>query len=453
MRIQLLCDHKWRDLPNLASLKVYLSHVGHTVLISTTKDAQALIKIFRPHIVVLNHLFSEANRNLARVLKLYGIGVVVLPTEGVSHPEFSSIVHGAFSDYRNADLILAWGEPVAQGIRERWGFSERRVPVLGCNRTDFYHAHYAKMIESRAAFCSAYNLNPNKPIVTWATQYGCAHLTEDSQSTNLRQWLREIEDVGVKDTYERLGISALDVPKLNSLAREAAAKAFFMLAKALPEVQFLIKPHPIEEQNYYRRWIEQSKSTNIRFCPRTYIWNVLNSSDIELHRHCTTAVEAWLWSKPTIEMQFREQPELAWPDREAGSETASSEDQLIAVVRNYLQDRTIAQFRQLHRESYIQRWFGSPDGKRCVSTGAAIHELAMTLNPRRSMFRSMSGIATSRRESMGAALRFVLNRTPNQQALFPKQTALDKNDQDKLITRKDVNDYCRQIRPCVRKLI
>jgi hypothetical protein len=453
MRIELLCDHKWRDLPNLAALKIYLSNLGHTVLVTTTKDAQALAKIFHPDIVVLNHLFSEANRRLANVLKQSGIGVIVLPTEGVSHPEFSSIVHGAFSDYRDADLILAWGEPVAKGIRERWGFSDKRVPVLGCNRTDFYHTNYSAIIESRSKFCSAYNLDPAKPIVTWATQYGCAHLTEGSQSENLRQWLREIAEVGVKEVYERLGIPAVEVPKLNSLARDAAAKAFFKLAKAFPEVQFLIKPHPIEEQSYYRRWIEQSDSKNITFCPRTYIWNVLNASDIELHHHCTTAVEAWLWKKPTIEMNLREQPELAWPDREAGSDSVRDGDQLIAVVSDYLMNPTVSQILQTHRTSYVERWFGAVDGKRCVSTGAAIHEFALSLPPRRKLFQSIRGIEINKRDVVSAGLRYFLNKTPSQRLLLLKKSVPNQNDQDKLVVRKDVIEYCRQIRPSVMKSI
>ena len=40
-KLLLLCDHKWRDLPNLVVLKYYLNLLGHHVIICSTKDTKA----------------------------------------------------------------------------------------------------------------------------------------------------------------------------------------------------------------------------------------------------------------------------------------------------------------------------------------------------------------------------------------------------------------------------
>lgn len=445
MRIHLLCDHKWRDLPNLTALQIRLQCLGHNVLLSTTKDARAMIAAFRPDCVVLNHLFSAAHRNLAKNLRAAGIAVVVLPTEGAMRPEFTTLGEGEFTDFSLADLFLAWSEPAAAGIRARWGFDESRVPVAGCNRFDFYDPRFAGAVDSRETFCARYGLDPARPIVTWATQYGYAHLAADPDSPRYRQWLKEIADVGVFACYERIGLDPREVPGLFAQGRDAAADAFFILARAVPDAQFLIKPHPVEDLDYYRHRIAAADLHNVRFCQSEYIWNVLKASDIELHRQCTTAVEDWMWGKPTIEMGMDFVPQWAWKEREDGSDVARDAEELIALVRGYLDGGTVDAARQAYRRDYIHRWFGPADGRRCAVTGEMIDAFLKERGRKRGYLRPIKGLNASPKDALGAVLRYRLNRLPNQPLLRRAVAAKDAVGFDKLIARPDVLAYRRRI--------
>ena len=449
MRIHLLCDHKWRDLPNLTALKISLERLGHQVLLSTTLDAHAMIKAFRPDCIVLNHLFSDANRKIARLMKASGAIVVVLPTEGAVRPEFVTLAEGEFSDYTLADLHLCWSQSAAEDICRRWGFDAERAPVAGCNRFDFYHSNFASVVDTREDFCSKYGLDPSRPIITWGTQYCYAHLNGKKGTPEFARWQREFADVGASVCYERIGVDPDEIPTFHAEGRQISARAFFVLTKAMPNAQFLIKPHPVEELDFYRREIEQSGCTNIRFCPANYIWNVLNASDIQLHRHCTTAIESWMSQRPTIEMDFGPSVGLSWVEREGGSDSASNPEELIAIVSDYLSGRHLSQECLDYRRDYVERWFGPQDGKRCSETAKLLHCFLEKHGRRRQYFQAIVGLNTTPVKSLGALLRYSLNRLPDAPFFRPMPKKKATVSFDKLITRGDVAAYAVKLESVV----
>jgi hypothetical protein len=440
VRVQLLCDHKWRDLPNLTAIKIHLEHLGHRVLLSTTKDALSLMQWFRPDCVVFNHLFGVTYRNLARNLQEAGIAVVLLPTEGAMRPEFATIAAGEFTDFSACDLFLNWSENAARLLRERWRAGETAAPVIGCTRLDFYSLQFGPAIKSRDLFCRQYGLDLKRPIVTWATQYGYAHLT--APSAERERFLRESVEFGVAACCARIGQDLAEIPRLHAEGREVASEAFFAAASEMPLVQFVIRPHPMDARDYYRRKMRECGLDNVVFCANDYIWNVLNASDIHLHRHCTTAVEAWMWGKPTIEMGMDDVPQWRWPEREAGSDMVSDARALTSTIRDYLNGRKVDAATDRYRRDYIRTWFGTGDGRRCADAAAAISGLLARRGRRRRYLTSLGAVCAKPRQTVGAALRYVLGKKPNER-LFGKTATLAAGPEDKLITRRDVTSYQR----------
>lgn len=439
MRIQLLCDHKWRDLPNLTAIKLELERLGHRVLVSTTKDAVALMQWFRPDCVVFNHLFGETYGRLSRALRDAGIAVVMLPTEGAMRPEYVSIAAGEFADFGACELFLPWSENAARQLRDRWQLFESASPVIGCTRFDFYSPQFASAITSRDDFCRQYGLDPRRPIVTWATQYGYAHLVD---ATAAREKLvREAVDVGLIACNERIGVKFEEIPRMHAEGRDAAAGAFFAAAKALPQAQFVVRPHPVEDRDYYRRKMRELSLDNVAFAPSDYIWNVLNASDVHLHRQCTTAVEAWMWDKPTIELGMDAFPQWQWSDREAGSDIVQDEVQLVQTIRDYLDRRKVDEAVRRYRRDYIHTWFGPDDGERCATAARVISAFLAERGERRRYFTSLGSVRTRPREALTAGLRYALTKKPNERLIGP--TPQSTGPEDKLITRQDVTRYAR----------
>ena len=441
MRIQLLCDQKWRDLPNLAAIKVQLEKLGHRVLLSTTKDAMPMIRAFRPDCVVFNHLFGQRYRDLATVLRKAGVAIVLLPTEGVTHPCSLALMSGESTDYSLADMLLPWNQPVADMITERWGGGEEKVPVVGCTRFDFYDPQFESAVVSREKFCRRFDLDPNKPIITWATQYVFAHL--HTSPAEREKFLSDTADFGLDAFFQRQRTTSDEVPAIHYDARGAAAESVLKLVKAIPDAQVILKPHPAEDQKFYRRLIDECASGNLRFCPQDYIWNVLNASEVHLHRHCTTAVEAWNWNKPTIEMAMNSRHE-SWPEREAGSDIAQDGDGLISLVRGYLDGAKVDEQRRQYRQAYIDRWFGGEHGRRCIRAAEKIDNLLRTRGRQRTMMTPLRGIQASTRQTVTAVMRYLLSLRPND-SLVSRRPVEVVDPKDKQITRNDVRAYTRLV--------
>lgn len=446
MRIQLLCDQKWRDLPNLAVIKLFLERLGHRVLLSTTKDQHAMIKAFRPECVVFNHLFAPANQMLARALRASGVAVVILPTEGAVRPELTGIGDGEFADDWQMDLFLAWSGPAADGIRARWKLDAATAPVIGCTRFDFYTERFGHTITPREVFCRDHRLDPARPIVTWATAFAYAGVQRDP--VRLRQLLAEMEGNGLAACYRRIGMEPARVPEAFEEARAASSEAFFALARARPHVQFIVRPHPADDRAFFERMIDQNGLDNVRFCPRDYIWNVLAASDLHLHRHCTTAVEAWMWDKPTIEMAMENIPEWQWPEREAGSITARDTAELVGAVDAVLAGQRVDEETRRYRRSYIETWFGPQDGCRCAAAAETIDRFLAGRGRRRSALTPIRGLSASPTTSAVAVMRHVLGRRANE-PLLRSVPAAKIDPMDKLATRRDTVAYEALVRPCL----
>ena len=167
-----------------------------------------------------------------------------------------------------------------------------------------------------------------------------------------------------------------DVPKRDYMSRELFLDAFVTLVRNFPEVNFALKLHPSEDHQFYKDLIRKNLSSSagrVRIIAHEYIWDVLNATDIELNRSCTTAIESWLLGKPTIEMQLNPNEYYFSPHFAAGSDVVSSVSELMEKVSSYLAGSSIPENLQLSRDKFLQKWCNSPDGSATNAVVEHIH--------------------------------------------------------------------------------
>lgn len=440
MKIHLLCDQKWRDLPNLCALKLALENMGHKVLASTTRDARALISAWAPDCVVLNNLVTPENQTLTDLLRQSRIKVAILPTEGMAgsaRPELGGLVEGEYSRTWNPDLFLTWSDAAAESLRLRHDWSAARARATGCARFDFYTPGFAAAIKPKTAFCKEHGIDPGRPIVTWATTYAFAELISDPQYYD--SFERQGTASGVVACYAKLGMDIRRFGEAMAFGRDLATQSVMALARQRPDWQIIIRPHPAEKRKFYQDHIRKNGLQNVHFAPADYIWNILNATDLHLHRHCTTAVEAWCWGKPTIEMAMDNVPEFAWPEREAGSDAVFDLEQLLAVADSRIAKAPIEPPLAAYRRDYIAKWFGPLDGKNCLRAAQAIDDIARDARP-----ESRSVIAKNLSVGMlaiaSSLFNFALNRPPNA-SLVALESDQRLDPLDRWARRSDVKQY------------
>ncbi|MBI9044553.1 MAG: hypothetical protein JEZ06_08710 [Anaerolineaceae bacterium] len=373
MRIQLNCDHKWRDWAVLSLLKFILENkYNHEVFLVSRNDRDKAEDVFSPHCIVIPHVNGTSQLEYVKSQKSKSKLVVVLPTEGRPiYKELLDYFYGDYTDYNDIDLFLSWNYPITSGIIDKKKIATSKIRTIGCPRFDFYSSKYNKTVLNKVDFSNKYNLELNKPIVTWATQYNYArfHMSENDWGVN------DLIKNGVGDCFNKHGYNIGDFPKDQYHERNDALEAFLSVASEKPEINFIIKPHPAEDSSFYKEIIKKNNLKNITFIYHEHIWNILNNSNIHLQRHCTTGIEAWLLEKPTVEMEMGNSHPFIWKEMSNGSEIAKSKSHLGSIIDYYLEGGEIPKKIINSRKEYLERWFYKVDGNRTLEAAFEINNL------------------------------------------------------------------------------
>lgn len=379
-RILFLVDFKYRDLPGLALVKWFLkSKYGYEVLLVPNVPGvseNVFVPTFKPHLVVYPQFVHPATAARAEALKRQGISICVIPVEGMSYfQEDCEQSSGKFGGLLNSvDLFFVWNEMIADVIETYRTLPPKRYSVAGVPRFDFYHPRFRKLFMTKQELCRKYGLDPSKPIVTWAT---------NSPLTNYHGNQKGIAALSQRYQDRHLDSSPLyqDIPDLvrrDVRTRQIHTEAFLRLAKHFPEVNFIIKVHPGEKIQWYQTMGQRESLKNLAIFAWEYIWDVLVSTNVHLHRACMTAIEAYLLGKPAIDLQLNPEEWLFSEKIAEGGDAARTEEELTERVLFYLEGGSIPTEKALAREKIIHWWCGVVDGNRSEYHADRIHQFFET---------------------------------------------------------------------------
>jgi surface carbohydrate biosynthesis protein len=374
-KILIAVDHKWRDLAGHVYAGLLLEQLGHEVHYARNNQEKNFISTIKPDLVLMNHLIPPNKQKFAKYLQSQNIRVVILPTEGM--PTLAGMrnhMGGKGCDLSGVDLHFVWNQPMADILRENQTLADDKIVVAGVPRFDFYKEPLKAILLTKAAFLKKYELDSRYPLITFATNFTQASFHTSNQDFYLRNANKYGRDKVLEELYGDLS----DVPKRDYISRELFLKAFVSLVQNFAEVNFALKLHPTEDHQYYKDLLSKdlsSSASRVRIIAHEYSWDVLNATDIELNRSCTTAIESWLLGKPTIEMQLNPDEYYFSQEFASGSDMVRTSDELIEKVSNYLAGASIPENLQKARDQFLRKWCNSPDGKSTKTVVDHIHHL------------------------------------------------------------------------------
>ena len=373
--ILIAVDHKWRDLAGYVYAGLLLERLGHRVDYVRNNLEKHYISSIKPDLVLMNHLIPTKKQEFAKYLQRQNIRVAIMPTEGMPTLEgMRNHMGGKHCDLSAVDLHFVWNQPMADILRENQTLADDKIVVVGVPRFDFYRKPLTSILLTKSAFLKKYELDTRYPLVTFATNFTQASFHTSNQDFYLRNAKKYGRDKVIEELYGDLD----DVPKRDFMSREIFLDAFVKLVRNFPEVNFVLKLHPTEDHQFYKDLISKnlsSSASRVRIIVHEYIWDVLNATDIELNRSCTTAIESWLIGKPTIEMQLNPDEYYFSAEFASGSDMVRSSDELVEKVSYYLSGASVPQSLQRAREQFIQKWCHSPDGNSTKTMVENIHHL------------------------------------------------------------------------------
>lgn len=374
-KILIAIDQKWRDLPGYVYAGLLLEKLGHKVHFVRNNLEKHCISKFKPNLLVLNHLFSKKKQEFAKYLKRKNIHIALMPTEGIPTLEgMRRFLGGQYCDLSGVDLHFVWNRPMADILRENKTLDDHKIVVVGIPRFDFYKKSLSSTLLNRSAFFKKYELDVRYPLVTFATNFTQASF----HTANQDFYLKNTSKYGHDKVFEALYGDLNDIPKRDFMSRKILLDAFITLVRNFSKVNFILKLHPAEDHQFYKDLISKNLSASasrVRVIVHEYIWDVLNATDIELNRSCTTAIESWLLGKPTIEMQLNPDEYYFSPEHASGSDIVRTSNELSEKVLHYLSGGSVAQNLQHNRDEFIRKWCHSPDGNSTKTMVEYIHHL------------------------------------------------------------------------------
>jgi surface carbohydrate biosynthesis protein len=375
--IVLVVDHKWRDLPGMTALAVTLEDTyGLTTrLIPYSRWQESLIED-RPQILAVSILYGSRGRAIIRTAREMGVKVVVIMTEGRPNNIFSMTYSvGKDSGIDGADMVLVWSDTIRDFMLREGILPQDRVKVVGAHRFDIYRPPLDRMIMPRKIFVNKYGLDEKRPIISWATNFTIADFHLKNQEFLVRDW----ENLGISKfpVYSR----PLEAAQNDWDARNQSLAIMRELLRARPHVQLMIKPHPAEHHDSYKEFVRKCRSElgeRIVFIGSEYIWDVLNSANVHVHRLCTTGVEAWFLNVPSIDLHVRDYNPWsiklpgACAEAVPGCDLVHDLDSLLERIDYYLDGGKPTDEQYKARERYIARWLYKVDGMRCQEYGKVL---------------------------------------------------------------------------------
>jgi surface carbohydrate biosynthesis protein len=367
VKAALVVDNPKRDLAGLALVAHELLKLGVEPYLVPMYQQGYDVPLIAPEAVLVNYA-RPTNKALLAGYRSLGIRVIVMDTEGgvLSETGVDSPANWAqfFRDSglnANVDRYLFWGPRVREAFAAAQALPPERLEVTGCPRYDYCNDRWSGLL--------AY---PRRGFVLVNTNFSAIN----------PQFSRSAEDEF--EVFTRAGW-----PRDYTLALFAELRTAFPryldaiagLAARKPQRPIIVRPHPFEDAEVYRR--RYADLPNVEVDATGNVLNVLAAADCMVHLNCGSAVETVLLGKTPISLEYLNTPCMR---SHASLPSAISCHALDEADLDALIDSPAERGRRWDaaalRERYIEPWFHTIDGRASARTAAAIAD-AVGAGPRR----------------------------------------------------------------------
>jgi len=142
------------------------------------------------------------------------------------------------------------------------------------------------------------------------------------------------------------------------------------LAKRNPGWNFIIKVHPAEWVNPYFDISE--RISNIKVAYNMPVREFLYHTDVLLQRNCTTATEAWILGKPTINLEVGNYLRPVREEYSSGTTRVTDLASAESAIIKFLSGASIESNQLKIRDEFIRDFYFETDGKSAERAASAI---------------------------------------------------------------------------------
>lgn len=293
-------------------------------------------------IIILKSL-TKYEVNFYKQLKKRGFLIVLLHAEGGIHYKDNqdtilSFFNPSLLEY--VDYNFVYGEAVRNDIIKYCGnrFAKNTI-VTGEPRFDLLKPEYISFFNDEIKMIK----KDYGDFILINTSFSAAN-----PSVGINRFL---EVVNSEPTYtDKTKQLIIEKTQFLSEVLPLYIEAIKYAAKVFPKINFVIRPHPSESDDFYKNNFNSFQ--NIYVTKRNNVANWIIASKGVVHYDCTTGMEAVLAQKPVISYLPKQSDKiLAWLPVELSKKTFNKEE-LIGEIKNILEDTFNFQI----NDSVLQIW-------------------------------------------------------------------------------------------------
>jgi len=283
----LLVEMVERELPASVLLGSELASRGHQVWLIEKGRFRKSPASFAPSIVMEKGLTTGC---LPKFRSIRGAGhvLMVMCQEGFTYRSGEDYIdRRVFGEtLKNVDYLFLWGERQKQDLQ---GFLSqvRSYHVTGNPRFDLLHPRFEKSWEQKKREIS----REHGDFVLFTSRFGSANHFRRTLDATVDRRMDLYRGGAAESAPERFRyLRRLFEDYMNIVAQMAAR---------FPDLNFVVRPHPLEDPETWRAHFKDVANVRIRDGGSAIPW--LSAARCVVHSACTTGIEAYVLGRPVTE--------------------------------------------------------------------------------------------------------------------------------------------------------
>lgn len=387
LHIGFIVDHPKRDLQGAIMLAHALAGHGHRASIIPLYEQAVDVPLLGLDALIVNYA-RPANFALVQGYVDMGLPVFVLDTEGGVLAEDGANAPDELAAYIRksgyADLLagyLFWGSRLRQAFVDGSGMHAENLHATGCPRFDYASPRWCDVLDF--PHHDYILVNANFPLVN---PLFVGNPEEEKKSLTKAGWKAEYVDKLLVDLREILCTYLCTVDEL---------------ATRFPEKTFLVRPHPFESPDLYRKTF--AARPNVIVDGQGSVLNVIRHADCVLHLNCGTSVEATMLGRLPISLEFLNTQHMAKHSTLPSRISLRAESaEMVAEILAHLPETISAFDFDGNYRQFIHPWFHENDGAAAERVVEAVIATLARGGPGGGRVSVAHSLASSRRNSRPA---------------------------------------------------
>ncbi len=279
---------KVREFDSRLLLSCFAAEAGFNIIFGHQVSIIRNLKHF-PKGVIFDKSISKNKFNRFKLWIKDGFKIVSIDEEGLtSHDNKFNYLNQRISGktLNLASLIFTWGKDEAELILDNYPQFKNKIKIVGNPRIDLWRTDLKNIYWKQA---QRYKKKYRRYILL-PSNFGSNHVK------GISFVLKQAWQFGTisNKKEEREFISILEYNKKSFRAHIELIKN---LAKHFNKINFIVRPHPVEDSN---AWQELKVFPNIKVIYKGIITPWILGSELMIHNSCTTGLESYLLGKPVI---------------------------------------------------------------------------------------------------------------------------------------------------------